>query len=196
MSARARLPTLVLAAAATLAAAGPACGALFVVFSPPVAHVGETISVRLGGTPPEFTPSDRVAPFQKPVDVYLVLNRHADEVKSAKDTRLTFLVRIVPDKNGNGVVHARVPDLPAGEYAAAYSFAPSEMSFGQSFYSAHVGDDVVPEFRGLLTLTIVAGPGDTTAWKIATGVLAAALGVSVLALWRLRLRERGTNRSA
>ena len=122
-----------LAAAAILVSSAQA--ALFFLFKPTTADAGGYVSVRLGGTPASFTLADRERPFRNGIRIYLVPSDVAGEVRSRFDQRLHFVGRIVPDRNGHGVLRFRVPPLDTGAYAvAAWCPECARYSFGRSFF--------------------------------------------------------------
>jgi hypothetical protein len=113
----------VLALAAAVVAAvvtSSATAALFFLFKPTTANTGDLVTVRLGGTPASFTLDDRQRPFQDAIRLYLVPQEVAGEVSSRFDPRLSFVGRIVPDRDARGVLSFRVPPLDTGAYALAY----------------------------------------------------------------------------
>jgi hypothetical protein len=61
---------------------------LFFLFGPTTARAGEPVSVRLGGTPADFTPADRRMPLKRAIGIYLVPDRVATEVRSRFDPRI------------------------------------------------------------------------------------------------------------
>jgi hypothetical protein len=128
----------VLAAAAVAAAAilvSSAHAALFFLFEPTTAKTGGVVSVRLGGTPASFTLADRERPFRKGIRIYLVPSNVAGEVGSRFDRRLHYVGRIVPDRDGRGVLRFRVPPLDTGAYAvAAWCPECARYSLGRSFF--------------------------------------------------------------
>lgn len=89
--------------------------------------------MRLGGTPPRFTLDERVRPLKRPIRLYLVPNDVAGEVSSRADARLHFVGRLVPDRNGRGLLNFRVPPLDTAPYAVA-AWCPdcARHSFGKS----------------------------------------------------------------
>jgi hypothetical protein len=179
---------------AALALAASASAALFVTFEPAEADVGETVTIRLGGTPPDFTPGDRVPPFGRAITVFLVSDDEADLVRDRRDPRLTKVATIVPDENGRGVARFTVPDLPDGVYWPAYyvpgGARPSTSIFTSSeptFFSGRL-ENVVPSYEGRVALTIGASGG--TSWLLwlvpAVALLALVAGLAVIAGRRAR----------
>jgi len=137
--------------AATIASS--AYAALFFLFDPTTAKAGDVVTVRLGGTPASFTLDERERPFQKAIRLYLVPNRVAGKIRLRFDPRLSFIGRVVPDRNGRGVLSFRVPPLDTGAYALAY-WCPgcARYSFGRTF-----GVQTVPEvsrYRRLMGLRV------------------------------------------
>jgi len=115
--------------------ASAASGALFFLFKPTAAQPGDLVTVRLGGTPVDFTLAKRVRPFQRPIRVYLVPNGVADLVRTRFDKRVHFVGRIVPDKNTHGVLSFTVPPLDTDTYvAAAWCPGCARYSLGRSFF--------------------------------------------------------------
>ena len=115
-----RLIVLVLVAAVTAAGvASSASAALFFLFEPTTADAGELVTVRLGGTPADFTLEQREKPFRNGIRLYLVPSGAAEEVSSRFDPRLHFIGRIVPDRIGRGILPFRAPPLDSGAYALA-----------------------------------------------------------------------------
>lgn len=135
--------------------------ALFFLFKPTEVKPGELATLRLGGTPPGFRPEQRVKPFNQPIRLYLVKADDADEVQSRFDRRLSFIGRIVPDRNSRGLLTFTLPPLDTNDYALAY-WCPgcARYSFGRAF-----GVQTVPEvsrYRHLMGLRIVLPPATTT----------------------------------
>lgn len=169
--------------AATIASS--AYAALFFLFDPTTATAGDVVTVRLGGTPASFTLDERERPFQKAIRLYLVPNRVAGKIRLRFDPRLSFIGRVVPDRNGRGVLSFRVPPLDTGAYALAY-WCPgcARHDFGRTF-----GVQTVPEvsrYRRLMGLRVqmpsatktcpvsgegVYGNGLLSAWLPPDGVL-------------------------
>jgi hypothetical protein len=166
----------------------PAVGdaALFFLFQPSTAHVGDTVVVRTGGTPRSFTLSDRAGPRLKPISLYLVRNDVADQVSSRHDSRLVRVGALVPDKNGHGILSFRVPALRPGRYAAvAYCPGCARFSRGRAFLALKVDEqEVVPRYRRLLLLQVVPSRSSSSTWLVAGGVpaLAMALGAGTVLL--------------
>jgi hypothetical protein len=116
------------------------------------------VTVRLGGTPANFTAKNRVKPYKQPIRLYLVQNAIADKVRTRFDPRLSFIGQIVPDKNVKGILSFRVPPLHTDDYAAA-AWCPgcARSSSGRTFFPLPVGDDIVPGFRPLMLLHVDRG---------------------------------------
>jgi len=131
-----RLVVLVLGAAVIAAGlASSASAALFFLFKPTTADAGELVTVRLGGTPVNFTLEQREKPFRNGIRLYLIPSGAAEEVSSRFDPRLHFIGRIVPDRNSRGIVTFRVPPLGSGAYAlASWCPACAKNSFGRTFF--------------------------------------------------------------
>jgi hypothetical protein len=166
----------------------PATGdaALFFIFRPSSAHIGDTVVVRTGGTPRSFTLSDRARPLLDPIRLYLVRNEVADQVRSRRDFRLVSIGTLVPDKNGRGILSFRVPDLRPGRYAAVASCPDcARFSSGRTFFALKVDQqNVVPRYRRLLVLQVVPPRSSSSTWLVAGGVaaLAVALGACIVLL--------------
>jgi hypothetical protein len=96
-----------------------------------------------------------VRPFRRPIRVYLVPNRLAEEVHTRFDQRLRFVGQVVPDRNGRGIATFTVPPLDTDDYAAA-AWCPdcARYSFGRTFFILAVNDDVVPRYRPLMKLRV------------------------------------------
>jgi hypothetical protein len=160
--------------------AASASGALFVTFEPAEADVGDTVTIRLGGTPPEFTATDGARPFGRPVTVYLVSNEEADRVHDYRDHRLTRAATIVPDENGRGVARFVVPDLPDGVYWPAYHcLGCSEFSGGKTLFAGGL-DEIAAEYQGRVALTIGGSGGTPWRWLVPAAALA-GIGASLVA---------------
>jgi len=113
------------------------------------------VTVRLGGTPPGFTLEKREKPFQKAMRLYLLANDVAGEVSSRADARLHFIGRLLPDRNGRGVLSFRVPPLDTAPYAVAV-WCPgcARNSFGRTFFVLPVPAGGVGRFRHLQLLHV------------------------------------------
>lgn len=113
------------------------------------------VAVRLGGTPPGFTLDKRVGPFKRPIRLYLVPNDVAGEVSSRSDARLHFVGRLVPDRNGRGLLKFRVPPLDTAPYAVA-AWCPdcARNSFGRTFFVLPVPSGGAGRFRHLQLLHV------------------------------------------
>ncbi len=120
---------------ATVFAVASAHAALFFLFKPTSADAGDVVTVRLGGTPAGFTLDDREPPLRNGIRVYLARADIAGEASSRFDPRLHFVGRIVPDRNGHGILTFRVPPLDTGPYAvAAWCSECARYSFGRRFF--------------------------------------------------------------
>src|SRR5215208_5410914 len=142
--------------AALIAAAAPDNGraALFFLFSSTSATPGETVTVRLGGTPKSFTPAQAMRPFQRPIRVYLVPNAAA-RVHTRFDTRLHFVGSLVPDARARGILRFTVPPLDADRYAvAAWCPGCAQSSFGRTFFTLPVGSGTAATYRPFMLLTV------------------------------------------
>lgn len=113
---------LAFVAAVLVALAVPANGraAAFFLFDRSSAAPNDRMTVRAGGTPRNFSLSQRVKPFQRPIRLYLVRNDVAAQVHSRLDSRLNFVGSIVPDKKFRGLLTLSVPPLDAAVYTIAY----------------------------------------------------------------------------
>jgi hypothetical protein len=139
--------------------AGSASGALFFLFSPTRARVGDRVSLRTPGTHPNFNVQKRgVRPLQPPIRLYLVPNDAAEEVSSRKDPRLHRIGSIVLDKLGHGVLRFTVPHLAPDTYAVAGICRQcARYSFGRTFFVLHVSKrDIAPKWRPLMLLRVKA----------------------------------------
>ena len=133
--------------------ASSASAALFFLFKPTSAQTGDLVTVRLGGTPASFTLDKTERPFQKAIRIYLVPNGVADDVSSRLDPRLSFIGRIVPDRNVRGVLSFKVPPLDTGAYAlAAWCPECARYSFGRTFFMQTVPK--VSRYRHLMGLHV------------------------------------------
>lgn len=130
-----RLAALVVAAAVAATIAGSAQAALFFLFDRVTAETGEVVSIRLGGTPKEYTAQDRQLPLQRPIRVYLVPTESAAKVRGRYDARLHYVGTIRPDRDGRGVLTFPLPAFDSGTYAIA-SWCPGCASFsrGRTFF--------------------------------------------------------------
>ena len=128
---------------------------LFFLFEPTSAKPGDTVTVRLGGTPEELHASPAVRPFQRPIRLYVVPNGAAAGVRSRFDTRLHFVGSLVPDARGRGKVSFTVPPLDAGSYAAA-AWCPgcARFSSGRTFFTLPVGSGTAPRYRPFMLLRV------------------------------------------
>jgi hypothetical protein len=137
--------------------------ALFFLFKPTAAKPGEIVAIRTGGTPAGFTARQRHKPFQRPIRVYLVPNRFADDVHSRFDRRLHFVGTLVPDRKGRGVLRFTVPPLDTDDYAvAAWCPGCARYSFGKTFSVLRVGEDTAPRYRALMLLRLELPDPKTT----------------------------------
>jgi hypothetical protein len=177
-------------ASAALLLAAFASAALFVTFEPAEAEVGDTVTIRLGGTLPPSTAADNARPFQPPITVYLVSDEEADRVHDHRDRRLTKVATIAL---GRGVARFTVPDLPDGVYWPAYHCPRcAEFSGGETLFAGSL-DDVADEYQGRVALTI--GGSDGTPWLRwlvpAAAIAGLAVGLAVvLAVVASRRRAR------
>lgn len=174
-----RIGAVLALSSAALALAASASAALFVTFEPAEADVGDTVTIRLGGT---GTGSGTTAADGGPaITVFLVREDAADGVRDPGDPRLTQVATIVPDENGRGVARFTVPDLPDGIYWPAY-YCPgcAEFSGGDSFFAGSL-DEVAAAYQGRVALTIGGGGGGGMP-RLGWFVLAGALGGLVAAL--------------
>ena len=158
--------------------------ALFVVFEPAEAEAGDVVTLRLGGTPADFTPADAEPPAGEPVRVFLVPNYAAADVRAADDERLTYVATIEPDASGHGVATFTVPDLAPGLYAAAFDCpACADNSGGRTFSVVDAVEDVAPEYRGRVGLTIERG---AISWWWPVIIVAFVAAAAVFAVGRRR----------
>lgn len=148
---------LLVSLAALVAAAAPESGraALFFLFEPTSAVPGETVTVRLGGTPASFAPAQAVRPFQRPIRLYLVPNETAKRVRTRFDPRLHFIGSLVPDARSRGKLTFTVPPLDRNAYAVA-AWCPScaPFSVGRTFFTLPVVSGTAPRFRPLMLLNV------------------------------------------
>jgi hypothetical protein len=135
-------------------AASGADAALFFVFDRTSAAPNDRVTVRTGGTPLHFTPTQRVEPFMRPIRVYLVPNELVGDVHSRFDPRLAFVGVLVPDRRGRGVLTFSVPPLDRGDYTvAAWCPACAAFSGGRTFFVQDVRSFVEPyRSQGVLRL--------------------------------------------
>jgi hypothetical protein len=165
-----RIPVFLAAAAVAGAAAGDARASLFFLLEPTAAKPGDMVTVRTGGTPKSFTLEQRIRPFQRPIRLYLVPNRLAPDVHSRFDRRAHFIGRLVPDKNGRGLLRFSVPPLESDGYAvAAWCPACAAYSRGRTFFVLDVSENIVPRYRPLMLLRVTAPPPDPCPATITTG---------------------------
>jgi hypothetical protein len=142
------LAATVLVAAAVVTSAH---AALFFLFEPTTADVGDSVTVRLGGTSPSFTLTDREKPFDRPIRLYLVPNEVAPDVRSRFDPRLHFIGALVPDRNSRGVLPFRVPPLDTAKYAvAAWCPGCARSSRGRSFFELGVTEFTESRFPAMV----------------------------------------------
>lgn len=158
-----RLGVFVLAAAVVAAAiASSAYGALFFLFKPTSAPAGELVTVRVGGTPANFTLAMRAKPFRRPIRIYLVPNGVAGEVRSRLDPRLHFVGLLVPDRDGRGLLMFRAPPLDTAAYAvAAWCPQCARNSFGKTFFVLDVTQFTLSRFPGMLLRLAIPSPAET-----------------------------------
>jgi hypothetical protein len=188
---------LAVTVAVSAVAASSADSALFFLFRPTNARPGDQIVVRTGGTPADFKLGERVKPFQRPIRVYLIANSIAEQVHSPDDPRLSAVGSLIPDKNGNGVLSFRVPDLPDGIYAAA-ALCPAcaRFSSGRTFFTLPVGEDIVPRYRSVMLLRVKRN-GSAFGWPSAAGLAVAIVTVVTGAAFLIRrLHSRSNSRNA
>lgn len=143
--------------AAFVAVAAPESGraALFFLFEPTSAKPGETVTVRLGGTPESFTAAQAVRPFQRPIRLYLVPNGTAARVHTRFDTRLHFIGSLVPDARFRGKLRFTVPPLDADAYAvAAWCPGCARFSVGRTFFTLPVGSGTAARYRPFMLLKL------------------------------------------
>jgi hypothetical protein len=181
--ARLLIATAVIAIAVAGFLAREADASLFFLFEPSTVHPGETVVVRTSGTSPRFTVADRVRPFQKPISLYLVSNRIADQVHSRHDARLVPVGVLVADKNGHGALAFKVPKLKADAYAAA-AWCPGCASYsrGRAFLAVKVDRQILPRYRSLMLLRVRPSTRRGWPWVIAGGLVAFAVTVGAARL--------------
>ncbi len=183
---------LAVAAAATffVLEAAPGQSALFFLLKPTSARPGDRIVVRTGGTPMTFGLSDRAAPLQQPIMVYLVPNSIAADVRSRHDPRLIKVGQLIPDRNGHGILSFNVPGIQPGSYAAA-AWCPgcAQYSAGRTFFTLAVTEATLPRFRPLMLLRLERSERGSVSWPLVMGLIAVAFGaVFGGALFALRRR--------
>jgi hypothetical protein len=148
----------VLGAGVVIAAAlaNGAAGALFFLFKPTSAEVGDRVSLRTPGTSAGFDVRRRGSrPLQRPIRLFIVSNAIAAEVRSRHDPRLHPIGSIVLDKRGRGALQFTVPRLKPGSYAVAGICRPcARYSFGRTFFVLNVGKGIAPKWRPLMLLRI------------------------------------------
>jgi hypothetical protein len=166
MQPRHRLGVLVLALSVAAAVTAPEShSALFFLFRPTTAKPGDWVAIRTGGTPANFEPAGRIAPFQPPVRVYLVRDAVAASVHSRFDPRLHFIGSLVADARGRGILAFRVPPLDPDPYAvAAWCPGCAPYSRGETFFTLPVDDrrDIVARFRTQMVLHVKGTPARKT----------------------------------
>lgn len=148
---------LVVSLAALIAAATPdgARAALFFLFEPTSAKPGDTVTVRLGGTPKNWAQAQAVRPFQRPVRLYVVPNGTAAQVRSRFDVRLHYIGSVVPDARFRGRLTFTVPPLDAGAYAvAAWCPGCAPFSFGRTFFTLPVGPGTAARYLASMLLKV------------------------------------------
>jgi hypothetical protein len=145
--------------AGVVAAAESARSALFFLFDPTTTKPGQQVTVRTGGTPQRFPPSQRVTPLQGAMRLYLVPNAVAGEVRSRFDRRLHFIGSLRPDRDGRGVLAFTVPPLESGSYAAAV-WCPgcARSSGGRTFFVLGTRPGTVGRYLPLMLLRVAAPP--------------------------------------
>jgi hypothetical protein len=115
-----RLLVVTAAAPTSLAWTGSASAALYLLFSTTRAPPGSLVTVRTAGEGalpdiPSGSPPLRV--FLAPVDA-------AEQIQSPEDERLVLLGRLRVDREGNGNLQFRVPDVAPGEYVTLAHCVP------------------------------------------------------------------------
>jgi len=147
---------LIMTVAGLLAAvtAAPAQSSLFFLFEPTSAEPGDTVTVRTGGTPGDFTRSDGRTPFRN-MRLYLVPSKTAELVRSRFDPRIHFVGRLALDVQGRGALTFTVPPLDAGSYAVA-SWCPAcaQHSRGRTFFAGVVKAKTVRRYRPFVELAV------------------------------------------
>jgi hypothetical protein len=138
-----------------------ALAALFFLFKPTTAKPGDAATVRLGGTPANFTSRQRKQPFGRAIRLYLVPSEVARTVKSRFDARLHFIGSIVPDRNARGILSFTVPPLDTADYGlAAWCPGCAQFSRGRTFFVQTVPR--VRRYRDLMGLRIELPPAAET----------------------------------
>jgi hypothetical protein len=157
-----RIPVFLAAAAVAGATADEARASLFFLFEPTAAKPGDVVTVRTGGTPKSFTLRQRVKPLQRPIRLYLVPNRLAPDVHNRFDPRAHFVGRLVPDRNGRGLLRFTVPPLDTNSYTVgAWCPGCAQYSRGHTWFVTEVkAPDVVERFRPLMLLSLAMPPLD------------------------------------
>ncbi len=142
---------VVAAVASTIAVSAHA--ALFLLIDPTTAEPGDLVTIRLGGTPKEYTAADAQTPLQRPIRVYLVRSDDATRVRGRFDPRLHFVGSLRPDRRTRGVLSFRLPPLDADTYAVA-SWCPGCASFsgGRTFWSQ--GVPAVSRYRDEMAIQV------------------------------------------
>src|SRR6266508_6489076 len=142
-------------ALATLVAPANAHAATFFLFDRASAGPNDRVMIRTGGTPKDFMVSRRVKPLQRAIRLYLVPVDLASRVHSRFDARLSFVGRIVPDRNFRALTTFSVPPLGAGSYTIAYWCpACAAYSRGRTFF-VQEPDQWAPRYRSQGRLRIV-----------------------------------------
>lgn len=191
-----RLPVFLAAVAVAGAAAGDARASLFFLFEPTAAKPGDVVTVRTGGTPKSFTLRQRVRPFQRPIRLYLVPNRLAPDVHNRFDRRAHFIGRVVPDRNGHGLLRFTVPPLDTDSYiVGAWCPGCAQYSRGHTWFAVQVNErTTAPRYRRLVQLRVTAPPPDpcpvtranSGSWH-RNDLLAARLGDGVFGLFEKQI---------
>jgi hypothetical protein len=123
------------------------------------------VTVRLVGTPANFTAAKRVRPFQRPMRVYLAPAAVAGEIRGRFDARLHFVGRVVPDRNAHGIMRFRTPPLDSGSYvAAAWCPGCAAQSAGRTFFVLAPTE----RYRNLMSLRVEL-PSATTTCPVTKG---------------------------
>lgn len=191
-----RIPVFLAAVAVAGAAADEARGSLFFLFEPTAAKPGDVVKVRTGSTPTSFTLGQRVRPFQRPIRLYLVPNRLAPDVHNRFDRRAHFVGRLVPDRNGRGLLRFTVPPLDTDSYTAgAWCPGCAAYSRGHTWFAVQVNQrTTAPRYRRLVQLRVTAPPPDpcpvtranSGSWH-RNDLLAARLGDGVFGLFEKQI---------
>jgi hypothetical protein len=125
--------TLALSISAVLATSAHA--ALFFLFEPTSARPGDLVTVRLGGTPANFTLAKRKKPLRPAIRLYIARDDEIAKVRSRLDRRLHFIGSLVPDRNAHGLLAFTVPPLDTDTYAvAAWCPGCRSQSSGRAFF--------------------------------------------------------------